>query len=133
MNAHVVRARIIRCLGILYDLSEVWDPVGIYVESAKMSLVGHDGISERKLEMLERYARRWSRVDPRLRRMYCQHAEASEVARIALWQIMFARKPSIYGPSLQKGLEPLWVETHGYPSSIELVPIHHARKGEHNG
>jgi hypothetical protein len=126
----VFAARIMQCLAKVSDIAEVWAPIGIHVEAARLALAGEHGLSESDLKRLECYSRRWSRLDSRLQRMFEANAQKSRCARIALWQLILAERPRHYGSGLSQCLEALWVDTHGYPASIELMPIRHIREGE---
>lgn len=129
-SASVCSARLLACVGALSEIGEVWAPIGQWVEKARMAMVGEDGFTSDQLVILELYARRWSRLDPRLQRMFLEHADKDKCARIALFDMIVARHPRYYGNWLHRNLERLWIETHGYPPSIGLMPTWFVRQDE---
>lgn len=126
----VARARVMACVAALADLADTWDPIAMRCESAVDALAGSDGLSHRQMILLEQKAARWTRLDPRLRTMYAVSAKHSDAARIALWQLLIADKPRHISGFVHSRLTGLWVDTHGYPPSISLFPLNHARGGE---
>jgi len=129
-SASTVSARLLWCIDSLSDIGAVWDPIGLQIELARLALAGEHGLTNDEIDKLELYARRWSRTDERLQRMFIEHAKKDKFARIVLWQILIARNPRYFGTWIDRCLEAMWIETHGYPSSIGLMPVWHVRKGE---
>lgn len=126
MTDHEIRARILRACSILLELYE-FEPVGYLIETARGSLVGHDGITLEELERLSVYADYWASLSRRLRRLYA-HALASHgaprgAAIAALWHAFSAHKqPSSVAGHTYGILRREWVRLYGYHPPIELVP-----------
>lgn len=129
----VARARALQALGALAPLAACWAPLGTSCGAVRDALGGGEGITSAQLQQLVRVAARWQRLDPRLRELYLHGLQAGlQAASVALWQLLLARKPR-HPPALAvRQLEQLWLQLHGYPCSIEVTPIHHARGGDHD-
>jgi hypothetical protein len=129
----VARARALQALGVLAELAAVWAPLGASCGAVRDALGGGEGVTSAQLQQLVRVAARWQRLEPRLRGLYLHGLQAGlQAAPVALWQLLLARRPR-HPPALAvRQLEQLWLQLYGYPCSIEVTPIHHARGGDND-
>lgn len=129
----VARARALQALGTLEALAATWEPLGASCAEVRDALGGGAGVTRSQLDQLVRVAGRWQRLDPRLRQLYLHALGDGHVcARVALWQLLLARRPRHLPPLVVRQLEALWLDLHGYPCSLDVTPFLHARGGDHD-
>ncbi len=105
-----------RVLGPLHD----WPPCGALLDDVMDAARGHGGLSERDVQRLRRWARRWQEVDPRVRAFYEAHAGERCVGP-ALWRILEHLGEGPQGAAYGR-LVGLFEEKHGHRGSLDLVP-----------
>lgn len=107
----------------LRALSELaaWGPLSERVEGALAGLRGEEGISDREIDRLRRWARRWPLLAPELRTFYRLAAPTDERASRALWWVLDNRggRPE---PFRSYGLRDSYEQWTGRPTSLDLLP-----------
>ncbi len=117
-NEHAARLMLLLQARGIAEL-HAWPPAGVLVDAATDFARGQGSLSEKEASRIRTWARRWDRVDQRVRAFYARHA-ATGWASAALWSILqgYPRPTGwCYGQILRQ-----WEADHGYRSAIELVP-----------
>ena len=113
-------ARTLAACARLHALGGAWEPAGGLLETARLSLLGEDGVTEQQLARLHVWSQRWEAIDPRLKELFLQHATIGAVDA-ALWHVLEQKSGQASG-AVYGTLRDLWSAMYGYAPSIELLP-----------
>ena len=75
---------------LVRDLGQ-WQFVGSLAETVLGAARGHDALGAEDVAQLRRWAHRWRKLHPELRRFYEAHAQLHEAASVALWHVLEGR------------------------------------------
>ncbi len=103
-------------LGPLRELP--WPPLAQRVEALAAAMRGGEGVGPGLVQQLRRWAATWQQVHPDLRAFYARHAQ-HPAAEAAIWRVLEGGR--FAGP-LRGQLERLWLDDHGSPPGLTLVP-----------
>lgn len=95
-----------------------WLPLAQRVEALTTALRGGDGVGPGLVDQLRRWAGTWQHLHSDLRAFYGRHA-GHPAAEAAIWRILEGGR--FVGP-LRGQLERLWLDDHGSPAGLSLVP-----------
>lgn len=117
-----MRTEVRLCVLRLRKLAEVYEPVGILVEDARLALRGESGLTEREYRLLVEISSRWGVLPQRLRELYVKHSNNPSVGR-ALWNMLIADKPTRSSHYDYHILRQLWESEFGCPPTQDLAPV----------
>jgi hypothetical protein len=105
---------------LVRDLDD-WHFVGALAETVLGAARGHDALGAADVAQLRRWAHRWRKLHPDLRRFYADHAQQHEAASVALWHVLEGRphdlRPATLGQVHQ--LHDAWASA---PAPYTLFP-----------
>ena len=106
----------------LSDLAANWIPCGQKVAAVRGCVSGGLGITASEAEEIKRWAKIWSGLDPRIRRLYLVNAaDGRRWASAALWSIF--RENTIPESWVYRCANIAWLDLYGYRAPIPIIPL----------
>jgi hypothetical protein len=78
-------------LDLIHRLAGIglWEPVGTFIERARLSLAGHEGLTAADLARASRWAMRWEELHPKIATFFIENLFVEpEIVSAALWAVL---------------------------------------------
>lgn len=110
-------------LGPLAELRG-WVVVGEKLETFADTIRGHGGLTDREIERMRKWARRWKGVSQPIRKFYAEQTHKETInpcVSSALWYMLESSGPPLSGKQYAV-LRSIWIAEYGIEPTIELAP-----------